>query len=128
MGNYPMNLLRSLTRRKLRTALTVIGIAVGIWALVVMAALATKLSAIVESSSTYFRDKVVVTDATGTPFSTVGALTPLTIDIVQQIEKSAGRCRRGTPSNAAHEPGRPGQRFSTASLHLGIHGRGGPGL
>ena len=40
--------LRNLTRRKLRTSLTVIGIAVGIWALVVMAAMATKLSALVE--------------------------------------------------------------------------------
>ena len=85
-----MNLLRSVTRRKLRTALTVIGIAVGIWALVVMAALATKLSAIVESSSTYFRDKVVVTDATGTPFARVLALAPLTIDVVQQIEQVPG--------------------------------------
>ena len=90
MNNYPMNLLRSLTRRKLRTALTVIGIAVGIWALVVMAALATKLSAIVESSSTYFRDKVVVTDAASTPFSAQLALTPLTIDVVQQIEQVPG--------------------------------------
>ena len=90
MSNRPLNLLRNLTRRKLRTALTVIGIAVGIWALVVMAALATKLSALVESGSTYFRDKVVVTDAASTPFSQVLALTPLTIDVVQQIEQVPG--------------------------------------
>ena len=62
-----MTLLRNLTRRKLLTALTVIGIAVGIWALVVMAALATKLSALVEGGSTYFRDKVLVRDATSVP-------------------------------------------------------------
>ena len=62
-----MSLLRNLTRRKLRTALTVFGIAVGIWALVVMAALATKLSVLVEGGSIYFRDKVLVSDATNAP-------------------------------------------------------------
>ena len=82
--------LRNLTRRKLRTSLTVIGIAVGIWALVVMAAMATKLSALVEGGSTYFRNKVVVTDATSTLFSQVLTLTPLPIDLVQQIEQVPG--------------------------------------
>ena len=119
MGNYPMNLLRSLTRRKLRTALTVIGIAVGIWALVVMAALATKLSAIVESSSTYFRDKVVVTDATGTPFSTVGALTPLTIDIVQQIEKVPGVAVAVPRVMLPMNPDDPGNAFQLPAYILG---------
>ena len=83
-------LLRNLTRRKLRTSLTVIGIAVGIWALVVMAAMATKLSALVEGGSTYFRDKVIVTDATSSVFSQVTTLTPLPIDLVQQIEQVPG--------------------------------------
>ena len=49
-----MSLLRNLTRRKVRAALTVIGIAVGIWALVMIAALATKLCALVEGGSIYF--------------------------------------------------------------------------
>ena len=83
-----MSLLRNLTRRKLRTVLTVVGIAVGIWALVMMAALATKLSALVEGGSTYFEDKVLVSDASSAPFS-VGH-TPLPIDIVQQIERVPG--------------------------------------
>ena len=83
-----MSLLRNLTRRKLRTALTVFGIAVGIWALVVMAALATKLSVLVEGGSTYFRDKVLVSDATNAPFSY--GITPLPIDVVKQIEQVPG--------------------------------------
>ncbi len=114
-----MNLLRSLTRRKLCTALTVIGIAVGIWALVVMAALATKLSAIVESSSTYFRDKVVVTDAAGTPFSTVGALTPLTIDVVRQIEKVPGVAVAVPRVMLPMNPDDPGNAFQLPAYIVG---------
>ena len=65
-----MSLLRNLTRRKLRTALTIFGIAVGIWALVVMAALATKLSVLVEGGSAYFRDKVLVSARRALPSPT----------------------------------------------------------
>ena len=72
----------------MRTVLTVIGIAVGIWALVVMASLATKLSALVEGGSSYFRDKVLVRDGTSVPFSY--GLTPLPIDVVQQVEEVPG--------------------------------------
>ena len=82
--------LRNLTRRKLRTSLTVMGIAVGIWALVVMAAMATKLSALVEGGSTYFQNKVVVTDASSTPFSQVLTLAPLPIDVAQQVRQLPG--------------------------------------
>ena len=44
-------MLRSLARRKLRTSLTIIGIAVGIWTLIVMSAMANKLTAIVDVTS-----------------------------------------------------------------------------
>ncbi len=83
-----MTMLRNLTRRKLRTALTIGGIAVGMWALVVMAAMANKLSALVEGGATYFEDKVLVSDESNTAFS-VGN-TPLPITIVQQIERVPG--------------------------------------
>ena len=83
-----MTMLRNLTRRKLRTALTIGGIAVGMWALVVMAAMANKLSTLVEGGATYFEDKVLVSDASNTAFS-VGN-TPLPITIVQQIERVPG--------------------------------------
>ena len=56
-------MFRNLARRKLRTALTIIGVTVGIWALMVMSAMANKLTAIVEGGSTYFDNKVVVSEA-----------------------------------------------------------------
>ena len=121
-------MLRNLTRRKLRTALTIIGIAVGIWALVVMAALATKLSVLVEGGSTYFRDKVVVTDAANTPFSQATlTLPPLTIDIVQQIEQVPGVAVAVPRVLLPMDPDGPGNALSDTSLHRGIHGGGRSG-
>ena len=115
-----MNMLRSLTRRKLRTALTVMGIAVGILALVVMAALATKLSALVESGSTYFRDKVVVTGVSSNPFSPALALTPLTIDVVQQIEQVPG-VAVATPRILLHmNPDDPSNAFQLPAYIVGF--------
>ena len=115
-----MSMLRNLTRRKLRTALTIIGIAVGIWALVVMAALATKLSVLVEGGSTYFRDKVVVTDAANTPFSQATlTLPPLTIDIVQQIEQVPGVAVAVPRVLLPMNPDGPGNAFQIPAYIVG---------
>jgi putative ABC transport system permease protein len=59
-----MRLLRNLSRRKLRTGLTVAGITIGIWALVVFSAMANKMDALVQGGSRYYADKVIVTDGT----------------------------------------------------------------
>ena len=48
-----MHSLRNLARRKVRTSLTVIGITIGIWALVVFDSMANKIGALVEGGSTY---------------------------------------------------------------------------
>ena len=60
-----MSLLRNLARRRLRTALTVTGITIGIWALVVFGSMANKISAIVAIGSDYYAGKIVVTDKAG---------------------------------------------------------------
>ena len=59
-----MRLLRNLTRRKLRTGLTIAGITIGIWALVVFSAMANKIDALVDGGSRYYADKVLVSDGT----------------------------------------------------------------
>jgi putative ABC transport system permease protein len=56
-------MLRNLTRRKLRSTLTIVGITIGIWALVVMSSMANKIGALVEGGSKYYEDKIIVTDA-----------------------------------------------------------------
>jgi putative ABC transport system permease protein len=63
-----MRLLRNLSRRKLRTGLTIAGITIGIWALVVFSAMASKIDALVDGGSRYYADKVLVSDGTMSGF------------------------------------------------------------
>ena len=53
-------LLRDLGRRRLRTTLTILGITIGIWALVVFGSMANKINAIVDGGSEFYADKVTV--------------------------------------------------------------------
>ena len=55
-----MRLIRNLARRKMRSALTITGILIGIMALVVFGSMANKLDSLVQGGSTYYRDKVIV--------------------------------------------------------------------
>ncbi len=82
-----MSHVRDLGRRPVRTALTILGIAIGIWALVVFGSMANKISALVEGGSTYYADKISLSDSAGSTggFSAV----PMAIskaDDVRQIE------------------------------------------
>src|SRR5512147_1739133 len=58
-----MRYLRNLGRRKARTILTILGITIGIWALVVFGSMANKINALVEGGSTWFAGKVEVSDS-----------------------------------------------------------------
>jgi len=60
-----MRYLRNLTRRPVRTLLTILGITIGIWALVVFGSMANKINALVEGGSGYYADKITVADASG---------------------------------------------------------------
>lgn len=83
-----MRLLRNLARRKLRSTLTIVGISIGIWALVVMSSMANKIGALVEGGSTYYQDKIVVTDATNTA---VGfGFTPMPLGTAEELLKVPG--------------------------------------
>lgn len=83
-----MRILRNLARRKLRTTLTVVGITIGIWALVVMSSMANKISALVEGGSTYFADKIVASDATNGALGF--AIAPMPISAADRIEEIPG--------------------------------------
>ena len=60
-----MKLLRNLGRRKVRTVLTILGITIGIWALVVFGSMANKINALVSGGSTYYADKITLSDKSG---------------------------------------------------------------
>ena len=83
-----MRLLRQLSRRKLRTTLTILGITIGIWALVVFSSMANKINSLVAGGSQYFEGKILVTDASNLAVG-VG-LTPMNIDVADQIRDLDG--------------------------------------
>jgi putative ABC transport system permease protein len=58
-----MRILRELSRRRLRTTLTILGITIGIWALVVFSSMANKINGYVDSGSDYYIGKIIVSDA-----------------------------------------------------------------
>jgi putative ABC transport system permease protein len=63
-----MRLLRELSRRKLRTSLTIVGITIGIWALVVFSSMANQINGLVGMGTEFYADKITVTD--GVAFGT----------------------------------------------------------
>ena len=70
-----MRLLRDLGRRKLRSGLTITGIAIGIMALVVFGSMANKMNALIGGGSKYYADKVTVT--VGSMYS--GSIQPMAL-------------------------------------------------
>lgn len=82
-----MRYIRNLGRRRVRTALTVLGVTIGIWALVVFGSMANKITALVEGGSGYYADKLIVTDATGSQggFSAV-PMSLATADLIRGVD------------------------------------------
>jgi putative ABC transport system permease protein len=80
-----MRLLRDLGRRRLRTTLTVLGITIGIWALVVFGSMANKINSIVDGGSQFYADKVTVA-ARGTGMGFGQPLDISTADMVATLE------------------------------------------
>jgi putative ABC transport system permease protein len=84
-GRATVTILRNLGRRKLRTTLTVTGITIGIWALVVFGALATKIDGLVAGAHAYFGERVIVSSAAGG-----GGMFPLPRALVDQAQATEG--------------------------------------
>jgi putative ABC transport system permease protein len=82
-----LHALRNLGRRKVRTTLTILGITIGIWALVVFGSMANKIGALVEGGSTYYTDKIILSDASGSlgGFASV-PMSLSTADLVRAID------------------------------------------
>ena len=83
-----MRLVRELSRRKLRTTLTVVGITIGIWALVVFSSMANKINSYVDSGAQYYVGKVIVSDAS-TGGIGVGTV-PIDLSVAEEIRAMPG--------------------------------------
>ena len=78
-----MRPLRNLARSRLRTVLTITGITVGIWALVVFGSMANKINELIDGGTTYYSTKVVVSDAAGGQLGSA----PMSIGTLDAIRK-----------------------------------------
>jgi putative ABC transport system permease protein len=85
-----MRYVRSLGRRKVRTTLTILGITIGIWSLVVFGSMSNKINALVQGGSTYYADKITLSDASGSTagFSSapMSLLTALRVRMVEGVD------------------------------------------
>jgi putative ABC transport system permease protein len=82
-----MEIIRNLTRRKLRNTLTISGIVIGVLALVTMGAMAEKFNALIDGGVAYFGGNIQVGAAGSSAFGG-GSVLPLTT--VNQIEQVNG--------------------------------------
>jgi putative ABC transport system permease protein len=87
--------ISNIWRRPLRTALTILGIVIGVFALTVMGALAEKLNVLVDGGDEYFRTRLFVFDR-GAASGFQASNRPITRDLVERIEEIAG-VQRATP-------------------------------
>jgi putative ABC transport system permease protein len=78
-------ILRNLSRRKLRNGLTILGIVIGVLALTTMGSLAEKSNSLIDGGVRFFSDHVSVSAAANGGFGGI-----LTIDKVKDLEKVAG--------------------------------------
>lgn len=80
-----MTLLRNLGRRKVRTSLTILGITIGIWALVVFGSMANKINALVAGGSEFYAGKVTAIAKGGSMFGS-----PVSIATADRIARLDG--------------------------------------
>ena len=87
--------IANIWRRPLRTALTILGIVIGVFALTVMGALAEKLNVLVDGGDEYFRTRIFVFDE-GAASGFQASSRPITRDLVDEIVEIEG-VERATP-------------------------------
>jgi len=83
-----MEIIRNLTRRKLRNILTISGIVIGVLALVTMGAMAEKFNALLAGGATYFGSNVQVADSSSGAVGGFGGglLTHDRVAALQQVD------------------------------------------
>jgi len=85
-----VRLLRNIFRRKLRAFLTIFGIAIGVFSLVVMGGIAEKLTLLVDGGVIYYQGKVIVSPDSGITGLSTGVLST---NLRSDLEKIDGVAR-----------------------------------
>ncbi len=105
--------LRNVFYRKGRAALTIFGISIGVFSLIVLGALAEKITLLVDGGTQYYHDKVIVSDGAALAgFST----TPISVDKVAEIENVEGVARASATIGVMLDDEMSGVSFGTPSM------------
>ena len=108
-----MEIIRNLTRRKLRNILTISGIVIGVLALVTMGAMAEKFNALLAGGATYFGSNVQVADSSSGAVGGFGGGL-LTLDRVAALQQVDGVAAAFPDVSVSAKPG------STNTVSFGI--------
>ncbi|MEX0616932.1 MAG: ABC transporter permease [Candidatus Woykebacteria bacterium] len=81
-----MKILRSIFRKKLRAALTVFGIAIGIFAFVVMGSMSEKLNLLIEGGLDYYGSRIIVQESASLFSFQINPVSVSKIDEIKNIE------------------------------------------
>jgi putative ABC transport system permease protein len=82
-----MRMLRNLSRRRLRTGLTILGIAIGIWALVVFGSMANRINAMVGNGASFYQSGAITVWSGG---GSMPKMNPIDISIADRIASLDG--------------------------------------
>lgn len=115
-----MRLARNVFRRKLRAFLTIFGITIGVFALVVMGGMAEKISLLVDGGTRYYADKVMVSDASSSSGFTGG---PLSVARVAEIEAIDGVARASAGIGMLLDEESNAVSFGMPAMIIGSDGR-----
>jgi putative ABC transport system permease protein len=115
-----VRLIRNIFRRKLRAFLTIFGISIGVFSLVVMGALAEKLTLLVDGGMKYYAGKVVVSGEGG--IAGMGAA-PLKATLLKDIERIPGVARASSACSALLDEEMAAVNFGTPATLQASDGR-----
>jgi putative ABC transport system permease protein len=109
-----MEIIRNLTRRKLRNILTISGIVIGVLALVTMGSMAEKFNALLGGGAKYFGSNVQVADNSSGALGGFGGGGLLGVDKVHELEQVDGVAAAFPEVSLNAKPG------STNAFSLGV--------
>ncbi len=117
-----MRTIRNIFRRKMRAILTISGIMIGVFALIVMGAMAEKITLLVDGGTKYYGDKVTMTAGKGGAMSL--GTEPLSTKTVKEVEKVDGVARASASIMLLQDPKGGSVNMGVPPMIGGIDGRG----
>lgn len=114
-----MRTIKSVFRKKLRSFLTIFGIAIGVFALVVMGGMSEKVTLLVDGGVDFYKGKVIVTES-GQMF---GLGTPMRVEKLRELEKVPGVARGSASISLLLDDNADGVNMGPPPMVIGVDGR-----